>query len=71
MTTLHIKRILYNTDNVVKLIRDIPLDNITSIMPVCYDKNANPCAGIVINYTNGLNDVFYDDKQGVLTLSYI
>lgn len=40
-------------------------------MPVCYDKDANPCAGIVVNYTNGTNDVFYDDKQGVLALSYI
>lgn len=71
MTTLHIKRILYGTDSATKLIRDILLDNITSIMPVCYDKNANPCAGIVVNYANGTNDVFYDDKQDVLTLSYI
>lgn len=70
MTTLHIKRIFYGADT-PKLIRDIPLDNIASIMPVCYDKDANPCAGIVVNYTNGTNDVFYDDKQGVLALSYI
>lgn len=71
MTTLQIKRILFNTDNIVETIKDIPLISITSIMPVCYDKDANPCAGIVVHYKNGTNDVFYDNKQGVLTLRYI
>ena len=71
MTTLQIKRILFNTNNIIEKIKDIPLVNISSVMPTCFDKNANPCAGIVVNYTNGTNDVFYDNKQGVLILQYI
>lgn len=70
MTTLQINRILIGIDNIEK-IKDIPLADIASIMPVCYDRNANPCAGIVVNYTNGTNDVFYDDKRGVLSLKHI
>ena len=71
MTTLQINRILFGTDNNIEKIKDIPLVNIVSIMPVCYDKNANTCAGIVINYTNGTNDVFFDNKQGILSLKHI
>lgn len=71
MTTLQINRILIGTDDNIEKIKDIPLINILSVMPVCYDRNANPCAGIVVNYTNGSNDVFYDNKQGVLILKYI
>lgn len=71
MTTLQIKRILFNTDNNIEKIKDIPLITISSVMPLCFDENANPCAGIVIHYTNGTNDVFYDNKQGVLSLSFV
>ena len=71
MTTLRINRILFGTDNNIERITDIPLISIVSVMPICYDNVANPCAGIVVHYTNGTNDVFYDNKQGVLSLKYI
>lgn len=71
MTTLQIKRILFNTDSNIEKIKDIPLVSISSVMPLCFDENANPCAGIVVNYTNGTTDVFYDNKQGVLSLSFV
>ena len=71
MTTLQINRILFSTDNNIEKIKDVPLVNIASIMSVCYDNDANPCAGIVVNYLNGTNDVFYDNKQGVLHLSFV